>query len=145
MAWSRKRLIVAALVGALVAMLATVLALNFVSAEKQIQRSLVHRYGVSDPQFLRELGTLLGPAIIDGNAVQNLENGDRIFPAMLAAIRGAKHSITFESYIYWSGAVGREFSQALEERARAGVHVHVLIDWAGSQDLEALQIGQRDV
>jgi cardiolipin synthase len=116
--------------------LGTVFALNFVSAEKQIQTSLSHRYGVGDPQFLRELGTLLGPAIIDGNHVENFENGDRIFPAMLAAIRGAEHSINFESYIYWSGTIGREFAQALSERARAGVKVHVLIDWAGSQDLD---------
>jgi cardiolipin synthase len=129
-------MLLAALVGALVAVLGTVFALNFVSAEKQIQTSLSHRYGVGDPQFLRELGTLLGPAIIDGNHVENFENGDRIFPAMLAAIRGAEHSINFESYIYWSGTIGREFAQALSERARAGVKVHVLIDWAGSQDLD---------
>jgi cardiolipin synthase len=113
-----------------------VLALNFVSAEKQIERSLVHRYDVGDPQFLRELGIMLGPAIVDGNQVIDLENGERIFPAMLAAIRGAQHSINFESYIYWSGNVGRQFAQALEERARAGVPVNVLIDWAGSQQLD---------
>jgi cardiolipin synthase len=135
-------LLVAALVGALVAVLGTVLALNFVSAEKQIQRSLTHRYGVGDPQFLRELGTLLGPAIIDGNRVDNFENGDRIFPAMLSAIRGAEHSINFESYIYWSGAIGREFADALTERARAGVKVHVLLDWAGSQDLDENMVDQ---
>ena len=129
-------MIIAALVGALVATLATVLALNFVSAEKQIERSLVHRYDVGDPQFLRELGIMLGPAIVDGNQVVNLENGDRIFPAMLAAIRGAQKSINFESYIYWSGDVGRQFAQALEERARAGVPVNVMIDWAGSQQLD---------
>jgi cardiolipin synthase len=129
-------MIIAALVGALVAMLATVLALNFVSAEKQIERSLVHRYAVGDPQFLRELGIMLGPSIVDGNQVIDLENGERIFPAMLAAIRGAQHSINFESYIYWSGNVGRQFAQALEERARAGVPVNVLIDWAGSQQLD---------
>ena len=129
-------MLLAALVGALLAVFGTVFALNFVSAEKEIQRSLTHRYGVGDPQFLRELGTLLGPAIVDGNRVDNFENGDQIFPAMLAAIRGAEHSINFESYIYWSGAVGREFADALSERARAGVKVHVLIDWAGSQDLD---------
>jgi len=129
-------MIIAALVGALVAMLATVLALNFVSAEKQIERSLVHSYNVGDPQFLRELGIMLGPSIVDGNQVVNLENGDRIFPAMLAAIRGAQHSINFESYIYWSGSIGKQFAQALEERARAGVPVNVLIDWAGSQQLD---------
>jgi cardiolipin synthase len=129
-------MIIAALVGALAATLATVLALNFVSAEKQIERSLVHRYDVGDPQFLRELGIMLGPAIVDGNQVVNLENGDRIFPAMLAAIRGAQASINFESYNYWSGEIGRQFAQALEERARAGVPVNVLIDWAGSQQLD---------
>ena len=129
-------MLLAALVGALLAVFGTVFALNFVSAEKEIQRSLTHRYGVGDPQFLRELGTLLGPAIVDGNRVDNFENGDQIFLAMLAAIRGAEHSINFESYIYWSGAVGREFADALSERARAGVKVHVLIDWAGSQDLD---------
>jgi cardiolipin synthase len=129
-------MIIAALVGALAATLATVLALNFVSAEKQIERSLVHRYDVGDPQFLRELGIMLGPAIVDGNQVVNLENGDRIFPAMLAAIRGAQANINFESYIYWSGEIGRQFAQALEERARAGVPVNVLIDWAGSQQLD---------
>jgi cardiolipin synthase len=129
-------MIIAALVGALVAMLATVLALNFVSAEKQIERSLVHRYDVGDPQFLRELGIMLGPSIVDGNQVVDLENGDHIFPAMLAAIRGAQHSINFESYIYWSGEVGKQFARALEERARSGVPVNVLIDWAGSQQLD---------
>jgi cardiolipin synthase len=135
-AWSRKRWLFAALLGAVLAVLGTVFALNFVSAEKQIERSLSHRYGVGDPQFLRELGTLLGPAIVDGNRVDNYENGDQIFPAMLAAIRSAEHSVNFESYIYWSGAIGREFAEALSERARAGVKVHVLIDWAGSQDLD---------
>src|SRR6478672_2548871 len=128
-------MIIAAFVGALAAMLATVLALNFVSAEKQIERSLSHRYGVDDPQFRRELGIMLGPAIVDGNQVVDLENGSRIFASMLAAIRGAQRSINFESYIYWSGDIGEKFALALEERARAGVPVHVLVDWAGSQDL----------
>jgi cardiolipin synthase len=64
--------------------------------------------------------------------VRTLLNGDESFPAMVAAIRSARHSIDFESYIYWSGRVGREFADALSERARAGVPTHVLIDWAGS-------------
>ena len=51
---------------------------------------------------------------------------------MLAAIRAAKSTITFETYIYWSGSIGREFVDALQERARAGVRVHVLLDWVGS-------------
>ena len=40
---------------------------------------------------------------------------------MLDAIRGATRTICFETYIYWSGSIGREFAEALIERARAGV------------------------
>ena len=134
--WTRKRLLVAGLIGVFTAIIGTVLVLNFATPESQIQTALKHRYGVEDPQFLRELGSLLGPAIIEGNQVDNLENGDQIFPAMLAAVRQAEHSITFETYIYWSGDIGRTFAEALEERARAGVKVHVLLDWVGSQKME---------
>ena len=135
-------MIVAGLIGAVVAVLLTVLALNFIGGEKRIEHRLEHHYGVDDAQFLRELGTLLGPPIIDGNRVVNLENGAQIFPAMLAAIRGARENINFETYIYWSGAIGREFADALSERARAGVDVHVLIDWLGSKSLDTALVDE---
>ena len=135
MVWSRRRMIWAGLVGALIAAAVTVLALNFVACEKKIERKLEHRYTIDDPQFRRELGILLGPPINDGNRIENLENGIEIFPAMLAAIRAAQHTITFETYIYWSGAIGRTFADALSERSRSGVRVHVLLDWAGSQKI----------
>jgi cardiolipin synthase len=78
------------------------------------------------------MGMLLGPDIVGGNKVQALSNGDEIFPAMLEAIRGARKTVLFETFIYWSGAIGDEFAEALSERARAGVKVHVLLDWVGS-------------
>jgi len=40
--------------------------------------------------------------------------------------------VLFETFIYWSGEIGDEFAKALSERARAGVKVHVLLDWLGS-------------
>ena len=114
----------------------TVFALNFIGSEKRIQHEIVHRYTIDNAQFRREIGTLLGPALIGGNRIENLENGDAIFPPMLAAIQGAQRSINMETYIYWSGDIGDRFAEALEERARAGVAVHVLLDWAGSQRIE---------
>ena len=56
---------------------------------------------------------------------------------MLAAVSGARKTITFETYIYWSGAVGRKVAEAFAERARAGVAVRVVIDWAGSTKMDA--------
>ncbi|MEP7246151.1 MAG: phospholipase D-like domain-containing protein [Gammaproteobacteria bacterium] len=134
--WIREHKISALALTAVCAALATLLVLNFAVPEKRIQQVIVHRYSATDAQFRHELGTLLGPPILEGNAVADLENGDRIFPAMLEAVRGAKRSITFETYIYWSGEIGRTFASALSERSRSGVKVHVLIDWLGSQKME---------
>jgi len=114
----------------------TLFALNFVTGEKKIDTRLQPLYAVSDPQFLRSMGSLLGPALRDGNRVTGLSNGDEIFPQMLGAIRSAQKTITFETYIYWSGSIGREFAEALSERARASVKVHVLLDWVGSASMD---------
>lgn len=117
-----------------------VLALNFMPGEKQIERQLTRQYDTADPQFRRSLGVLLGPPLIEGNQVEALLNGDQIFPAMLEAIRGAKKTITLETYIYWSESIGTEFSEALAERARAGVKVHVMLDFMGSMKMDNAQV-----
>ncbi|MEO7242952.1 MAG: phospholipase D-like domain-containing protein [Variovorax sp.] len=116
--------------------LALLLVVNFTGGETKISKPPQHRYAVADPQFERALGVLLGPPIVAGNRYQALYNGEQIFPAMLEAIRAAQKSITFETYIYWSGDIGRAFADALTERARAGVAVHVLLDWVGSAKID---------
>lgn len=116
---------------------ATLLVLNLTSGEKKLDEQVRREYALHDPQYQRALGALLGPPIADGNRFEAFQNGDRIFPPMLAAIRSAKQSITFETYIYWSGDIGRAFADALSERARAGVKVHVLLDWVGSAKVDA--------
>ena len=79
-----------------------------------------HLYGVREPQFVRSMRRCCRPPVVAGNRVTALCNGDEIFPAMLEAIRGAAKTICFETFIYWSGSIGREFAEALSERARAG-------------------------
>ena len=124
-------------VGAVVITLTgVVIAINFMGGEKKIEQHIERHYSLDDPRFLNELGVLLGPPFIAGNRHQVLQNGDEIFPAMLNAIRGARTSITFESYIYWSGDIGREFAASLVERARKGIKVHVLLDWVGSAKMD---------
>ena len=124
------------LITAALTVLAVVIAMNFATPQKKLERKVEHRYRVSDPQFQREMSVLLGPAILPGNRVEGLENGDEIFPAMLAAIESAQKTITLETYIYWSGDIGQKFADALCERSRAGVQVKVMVDWAGSIKME---------
>ncbi|MBC7602143.1 MAG: cardiolipin synthase [Ramlibacter sp.] len=105
---------------------------NFSGTERKVETDIAHLYAVDDPQFMRSMGMMLGPAILDGNKAQELIDGDQIFPAMLGSIKSAKKTVLFETYIYWSGEIGQQFADALSERAKSGVKCHVLLDWIGS-------------
>lgn len=118
-------------VTALVTLFSTLIFRNFASPERKLDYQL-RELAVDDPTFERCMAHLLGPPLVDGNRVTALNNGDEIFPAMLTALRNAQSTINFETYIYWAGKVGQDFADALSERARAGVRVHVLLDWLGS-------------
>jgi cardiolipin synthase len=89
-----------------------------------------------DDLFAESLGPLLGAEFSGGNRVELLVNGVEFFPVMLKAIREAKKTITLETYIWSSGAISDQFIEALSERAKAGVKVHVLGDGVGMRPLK---------
>lgn len=97
-----------------------------------LEYHLEHTYGVSDPAFFGSALALTNPVPVSGNKIEILQDGDAYFPAMLAAIRGAKKSVNFQAYIVYSDKTGWEFRDALIERAQAGVEVRVLLDGVGS-------------
>ena len=72
-----------------------------------------------------------GAPLVSGNTVRILRDAGDNYPAWLAAIAGARHSVLFENYIIANDATGREFAAALTARARAGVAVRVIYDWMG--------------
>lgn len=129
MAWLALAVFLATLAGVL-------LVFNLSLGDDQLDRRIDRLYGTSSPQFERTMGGLLGPGIVGGNKVEALLNGDQVFPAMLDAIGQAQHSITFETFIYWSGDIGKAFAAALANRAQNGVKVHLLLDWVGSAKME---------
>lgn len=104
--------------------------------EKRIREPVTVDYSLGGAAFRNSVGQLLGAPIVDGNDVVELLNGDRIFGAMLESIRGAKKTITMEKYIWSSGEVSDQFVEALSERARAGVKVHLIVDAVGSVALK---------
>jgi cardiolipin synthase A/B len=140
--WSSRRMTLTLVATVLLTVLAVVLAMNFMTPEKKLERKIEHRYAIADPQFRREMSVMLGPSILPGNHVTDLQNGAQIFPAMLQAIAQAQRTVTFETYIYWSGEIGQQFADALSERARAGVQVKVTVDWAGSIKMDSALLEQ---
>ncbi|KQP88041.1 phospholipase D-like domain-containing protein [Methylobacterium sp. Leaf117] len=67
-----------------------------------------------------------------GNRIETLRNGDQVYPAMLAAIGEAQHSVALSSYIFRKDEIGRAFLSALEDAHHRGVAVRVLVDGIGS-------------
>jgi cardiolipin synthase A/B len=141
---SRRRTVWTILITAAISLVLVVLATNFLTPEKSIEREIEHRFSITDPQFRREISVMLGPSVIAGNHVTALQNGVEIFPAMLDAIRGAQVSVNFETYIYWSGEIGEQFTEALSERAREGIPVNVTVDWVGSIKMDQELLDRMD-
>lgn len=113
---------------------------NLKSPGKRVEHEIKPAGDLGSEEVLRSIGQLLGPPLVNGNLITSLQDGDQIFPAMLKAISEAKTTITFETFIYWSGVMGQRFAEALSERARAGVRVHVLLDWLGSRDFDEASV-----
>lgn len=72
----------------------------------------------------------------EGNQVDVLRNGDRIFPAMFEAIESAASTIDFLTFVYWQGSIGRDMAALLAERAAAGVRVRVILDALGALSMD---------
>jgi cardiolipin synthase len=81
----------------------------------------------------RVVSRVVNRPLTPGNHVQPLVNGDEAFPAMLAAIESAKHTISMVSYIFDNDASGKQFAGALDRAVKRGVAVRVLIDAAGTR------------
>jgi len=71
-------------------------------------------------------------ALVSGNRVALLHDGEQAFPAMLEAIAEAKREILLEMYWFASDEVGRQFADALTAKAETGVTVRVIYDAVGS-------------
>jgi cardiolipin synthase len=91
---------------------------------------------VGTPAFVRTMAAHTSSPPVEGNRAEVLLNGNEIFPAMLAAVRAARKTLTFANYIYESGEISREMAAAMAERCRAGVKVNVLLDAVGSNQME---------
>lgn len=63
-----------------------------------------------------------------------LHNGAAYFPQLCADIEAAQHSVYLETYIFAADKTGRMVAAALQNAARRGVVVRVLLDGFGSAE-----------
>lgn len=97
---------------------------------------------VGSEAFLRAAEAITSSPISRGNEAEIFINGDRIFPALIETIAGARRSVNLLTYIYWHGAIARAVADAACERARAGVEVNVMLDAVGSARMGSELVAQ---
>lgn len=64
--------------------------------------------------------------------IRLLAGGQAFFPALCEAIEAARETVWLETYIFRFDATGERVAQALEQAARRGVQVRVLVDGVGT-------------
>jgi cardiolipin synthase len=89
-----------------------------------------------EAHLLRVLEEACQTRLHRGQQVEVLTNGAHFYPAMQAAIQGARHSINVEAYIFQPGRIADQLVDALAERARAGVEVRMVLDAIGSSAMK---------
>jgi cardiolipin synthase A/B len=97
------------------------------------QYSPAPRTGSAPYRLLAEqaLSRAAGAPLLGGNSVELLIDAAAHYAAWLKSIRGARRRVLLENYIIRDDEVGREFREALTERAKAGILVAVICDWVG--------------
>lgn len=86
------------------------------------------------------LEALVGVPFTDGNRIDVLKNGDETFPALLEGIRAARRSIDMLWFAWDRGAVTRQVTDALIERAVDAVRVRVIIDGFGGKHVDRVEV-----
>ena len=90
---------------------------------------------------MQALAGLTGGAVYEGNRCSVLQNG-ALFPAMLADIAAARHTVHLETFVWTAGEVERQFVDALCAKVRQGVKVRLLIDALGGSKATGARLQQ---
>jgi cardiolipin synthase A/B len=118
----------------LVAVVAAVVGLAI--AQDQETLRLRSALAADDPNAPAYVAALIGGELTHGNTYEVLTNGDQVFPAMLDAINRAERRISFETYVYEAGELAETVTTALENAARRGVQVDMVLDEIGSSKMD---------
>jgi len=74
----------------------------------------------------------------DGHEAHLLHGSTEFFPALIAGMAAARHSIWLETYIFDFTGSAQGVAQALERAARRGVSVRVVVDGVGTDAIPPL-------
>lgn len=76
---------------------------------------------------------------------ENLVDGHRLFPVLLEDLRSASRAIHLSIFLFFDDPIGEEVSRILEEKARAGVQVRVLLNVEKTDMADPFRTGEEEM
>lgn len=113
----------------------SIIAMVLIGTRITVRYKVAEAGSMADPGFVVTLEALTNSSSATATAIRFYGDVESIYEAMLEAIASAERSVTFETYLFWPGKIGDRFGEVLMARARAGVHVKVLLDADGCRKL----------
>jgi cardiolipin synthase len=107
-------------------------------ATARLLGKLPHR----DRQFLQLLSRINQLPVSSAGSLRILRDAREFYSALEARIRGARHHIHLEFYIWNADETGERFLRLLAEAARRGIIVRLLLDGVGSHGFTEDLLGE---
>lgn len=104
-----------------------------VKRRRDVAHYVVERASIGD--LLPSLAGLTHGALVDGNRIELLADGDGYFPPLLADLEAARETIHFETFLWETGEVEAMIVEKLAAKARQGVEVRLLVDASGGSGM----------
>ena len=102
------------------------------SERNEPSRGNAPRLSAENSRLVRLVDSLVGTHFYTENCVEYYHWGKPFFDALFADLRRARNYINFQFYIISDDRIGRQLSEILIERARAGVKIRLIYDYIGS-------------
>lgn len=102
------------------------------SERNEPSRGNAPRLSAENSRLVRLVDSLVGTHFYTENCVEYYHWGKPFFDALFADLRRAWNYINFQFYIISDDRIGRQLSEILIERARAGVKIRLIYDYIGS-------------
>ncbi|MBD1548824.1 cardiolipin synthase [Roseibium aggregatum] len=102
------------------------------------RRKRAERMALTDQEETRQwpvLSKIAGLPFLAGNSCDLLIDGEATFNSILEGIARARHTILVQFFIFRDDNLGRQFADALIERAKDGLTVYLLYDEVGCNGL----------
>jgi len=80
-----------------------------------------------------------------GNRAENLVDGHRTLPVLLADLAAARSTIHISIFLFFNDPIGKEIERVLCDRARAGVKIRILVNLEKTEMGDPFSTGEEEM